>query len=287
MLTHPRTHRSLVAGALIAASTILAGFAPAPTLAPSSARPEDPAYQKVIDTVGPTVVTIKFVMKSPDDQGMGDSEQEASGVIIDPKGTVLCSYWGVGGAYAAMLGPGAPKPQDVRVLIGDDTEGKKARIVSHDSELDLAWIKLDEEPATPLTHIDLEKGAAPAVGQQVYLLSRLDKYFDRAFVVNEGRIRGVATKPRRLFVPGSTLISDRSDLGMPVCSSDAVPVGFIVVQSPDEEARAADQSLSPAPMIIPIDEVAKATKRAMEAAAATPAEPAADPTKPAEEPKKD
>ena len=96
----------------------------------------------------------------------------------------------------------------VKVLIGDDTEGKKAKVLSHDSELDLAWVQLDEAPATPLKAVDLDKAAAASVGQHIYLLSRMDKYFDRANVINEGRVRGVVQKPRHLLAPGGNLITD-------------------------------------------------------------------------------
>jgi hypothetical protein len=282
---------SLLAGVGVAS---MAGFAPSPAASPlapvTSARADDhEAYQKIIDGAGPALVTVKFVMKSPNDQGAGDSEEEINGIVIDPKGLVLCSYWSIGGAYARFApGGAAPKPQDVRVLIGDDTEGKKARLISHDSELDLAWIKLDEEPATPLKSLSLDAGAEGKVGERIFLLSRMDKFFGRAQIINEGRVRGVATTPRRLYAPSNTLLAGPSDLGMAIFNEDAAPIGFIIVQIPDQESMDAAQNMGGGPMILPIAEVAKATKRALEAAAAEPAPeaaPAAGAT-PAE-PKKD
>ncbi len=284
--------RAALAAVLIGVAGSLAGFAPVPAAAPSAQRPDDGSeYKKIIEVAGPALVTVKFVMKAPDDQGFGDQEEEINGVVIDPKGLVLCSHWFLGGA-ANMFGGGAgPKPQDIKVLIGDDTEGKKARLISHDSELDLAWIKLDEEPASPLKYIDLEKGTPGSVGQRVFLLSRLDKYFDRSPVVNEGRLRGETTKPRRLFAPGGNLLADRNDIGLPVFNADAGVVGFMIVQVPDKESMEATENIGGGPMVLPVEEVAKATKKALEsqgdAAAEKKQEAPAAPATPPAEPKKD
>lgn len=267
---------SLAAG--VALTTL--GFAPAAAPASIALRDDDHApYQKILDAVGPALVTVKFVMKTPDDQGAGDSEEEINGILIDPKGLVLVSHWSIGGAYARFApGGAAPKPQDVRVLIGDDTEGKKARVVSHDSELDLAWIKLEEEPAQPLKHLSLDSPPEAAVGERVFLLSRMDKFFGRSPLINEGRIRGVATQPRHLYAPTSTMLAGPGDLGMVVFNADAKPVGVMVVQIPDQESMQATQNMGGGPMILPIADVAKATKRALEAPAeTTPAAPAAAP----------
>lgn len=265
--------RSRLSHIILASAAIFAAHTPATlgaTASPSVADPapqSDDTYKKIVDTAGEALVTIKFVLKSPDDQGFGDDEQEINGVIIDAKGTILCSYWPLGGAFK-MFGQGgaAPKPQDLKVLIGDDTEGKKARLLTHDTELDLAWIKLDDEPASPLKFIDLDKSADGAMGDRIFLLTRMDKYFDRAEIINEARIRGVTTRPRRLYSPGVGLLADiSSDLGMPVFNADAGFLGVVIVQIPDKEAMAAAQNMGGGPMILPAEAVAKATKRALEA----------------------
>jgi hypothetical protein len=261
-----RLHRAALVAAVLGAAGALAGLAPVPANATSVQRPEDGSeYKKIIDSANDALVTVKFVMKAPDGQG-GDSEEEISGVVIDPKGTVLCSYWFLGGGAAMFSAGASPQPQDIKVLIGDDIEGKKARLVSHDTDLDLAWIKLEEEPGAPLKFVDLDKGVAGDVGNRVFLLSRMDKYFDRAPIVNEGRIRGVASKPRKLLAPAQSLLSGRNDIGLPVFNADANIVGFMIIQTPDKESMQATENLGgPTPMILPVESVAKATKRAMEA----------------------
>src|SRR5262249_26806723 len=157
----------------VCAGSALAGFAPAP--APSAAvRPEDTGeYKKIIDTAGGAGGALKFVMKRAGGPGVGGQGGGGVGAGVGGEGVVLCANWTRGGAAGMFGGGSGPKPQDIKVLIGDDNEGKKAKLIAHDSDLDLAWIKLDEEPASPLKFIDLEKGSAATVGQRVFLLSRL------------------------------------------------------------------------------------------------------------------
>jgi hypothetical protein len=251
-----------------------------------SARPDDDEaiYQKVLDTSGPTLVTVKFVLKveggGAEFGGFGDQEMETTGILIDAKGLVLCSNFQLGGAYSMMSRGGGPTvtPSDVKILIGDDTEGKKAKVLTRDTELDLAWVKLDEPSSTDLKHIDMEKGVEPKVGARIWLLARLGKFFDRAPVVNEGKIRGVTEKPRKLFTPSNTIVAARDDLGMPVFNADGAILGIVVIQFPDEESMdaAAGGDMGGGPMILPAAEIVKATKRALEAA-----DKPADPTAPA------
>jgi S1-C subfamily serine protease len=264
-----RTRTFLVFGAGVLACAFSAGAATANAAAPSAhtlLRPDDgPEYKKLIDGTGPAVVTVKFVLKiEGNDMGRGENETEISGIVIDPTGVILCSNVQTGG-LVAMMGGGAANPTDMKVLIGDDTEGKKARLLTRDSELDLAWVKLDEPPTSPLKFVDLSKGVAPTVGQRLLSLGRMGKYFDRVPVVGDGRIIGETNKPRHLFIPDNSLASGRGDLGAPVFTTDGTVVGIIIVQFPEEGAEGGGAGPRDAgAMVLPAAEVAKATKRAME-----------------------
>lgn len=250
---------------------IAGGFGPAPALI-SPARPEeDASYKKAMDAGGASIVTIKFVLKvegGGDMAGLNDQEMEATGFLLDGKGLVVCSNIQMGGYYSLMSRGNGPTitPTDVKVLIGDDTEGKKAKVLTRDTELDLAWVKLDEESATELKHIDMEKGATATVGSKLLLVGHMAKFFDRALFVNEGKVNGVTEKPRKLLSPSKSLVSDRNDLGMPVFNTDGAVVGMVVLQLPDAESSESDTSgdLGGGPMILPAAEIVKATKRALE-----------------------
>lgn len=235
-----------------------------------SPRPEeDASYKKAMDAAGPTLVTVKFVLKiegGGDMSGLGDQEMEATGFLLDGKGLVVCSNIQMGGYASFMARGGTVTPTDVKVLIGDDTEGKKAKVLTRDTELDLAWVKLDEDSTTELQHINMEKGVAASIGSKLLLVGHMAKFFDRALFVNEGKVCGVTEKPRKLLAASKTLVTDRSDLGMPVFNSDGDVVGMVVLQLPDAESQASDTSgdLGGGPMILPAAEVVRATKRALE-----------------------
>ncbi|MGE3106876.1 MAG: serine protease [Phycisphaerales bacterium] len=268
-------------------------------IAAAGAHDDDEAlYKQIMESAGPALVTIKFVLKADGDAGamagLADQEMEAVGMLIDGKGLIVCSNLMMGG-FAAMMARGggaAITPSDVKVFIGDETEGRKAKVLTRDTELDLAWVKLDEDSTSELKHVDMDKGATAAAGTQVYSLQRMAKFFDRALMIVEGNICGTTEKPRKLLAPSKGMASTREDLGMPVFNSAGTVIGMVVLQIPDEESRAADTAgdLGGGPMILPAADVAKATKRALEVAAANP--PAekkeeAPAEKPAEAPKTD
>lgn len=293
-----------VIGTMAGAGMATRTAATAPSASVSMHDDDEAVYKQIMDNAGPALVTIKFVLKvegggSEMMAGLNDQEMETIGLLIDGKGLVVCSNLQMGGFYSMMSRGQGPTvtPSDVKVLIGDDTEGKKATVLTRDTELDLAWVKLDEASATELKHVDMDKGATANAGAKVYLLQRMGKFFDRALSVSEGKVTGTTEKPRKLLAVTKTMAASREDLGMPVFNGAGTVVGMVVLQIPDPESREGDTTgeLGGGPMILPAAEVVKATKRALEAAA-KPAEvkpsegekkadePAA---KPAEEPKKD
>ncbi len=235
-------------------------------------------YQRILKEKSPAFVTIKYLLQVKMG-GMGEveSEMETTGVLIDSKGLVLASNTQLGGIGGFMRSLGqeiTTTPTDIKVLIGEDVEGLEARVVARDTELDLAWVRLKEEPEKPLPYVDLKKAAGEAqVGQPLVGVRRLSKFFDRVSVVNETRVAGTARKPRRLYVPTLPLTSN---LGLPLFTTDGQVLGVAVLQTPSEE----DMDESPAAMfsrmaslqemmsgvILPADEVVEATRRALEVA---------------------
>ena len=224
-------------------------------------------YETVKEAVLPSLVRVKVVisMESPWGGDPEEQEMEVSGVLISADGQVLLTNSMMGGLYG-MMGGVQVTPRDIKVLIGDDTEGLPATLVARDSDRDLCWIKLDEEPAEPLPFLDLDEGAVrPKVGQMIYQVKRLGEFFDRAPVVNEGRITAELTKPRELFY----LSVQAVEVGSPVVDAEGHFAGMVVTQLPgSDEMEAAggfgsDWSDSYIWAILPPAEVAKATRDAM------------------------
>lgn len=255
-----------------------ASAAPAPAPAPQAASDAAP-YKKLIDAVGPALVSIKFVMKMEGGMG-GDNgrDMETAGLMMDPTGLVLTSNAKMGG-MASRMGMNV-NPTDIKVLSGDDAEGLKARILARDSELDLCWIKIEDDKASAKTFpaVDFASGAPTALGDKLYSVSRMGKFFDHALSVEEGRHAGDTRKPRKLVITGG-FGDARALLGMPVFNADAKVVGWNILQLPDkEDMEGGDQGEGNiGVLVLPAAEVVKATARGKEAAAKNP--PAGEPEK--------
>ena len=242
-----------------------------------SAAAADPEYAKIVADSSPVLVSIKYVLKI-DMNGQGqEREAEAVGVMIDGKGLVLCSGVDMG----AIPGGGRPgltvTPTKIKVLVGDDTEGVEAKLVSRDSELDLAWVQIEKPADKAYPHVDFSKSSAAAQGEKLVMITRLDKFFDRAVAVSDFRVGAVVKKPRALLVPADAIRA----YGRPVFSAAGQVVGFAVVAAPSQEEAAEEGAFRGAIVVLPGLEVAAATERALKNPDADkPAETAAVPTEP-------
>lgn len=249
----------------------------------ATARADDEAYAKLLAEKAPAAVTVKFLLKVNTGGMFGSSqeeetESEINGVLINPKGLVLCSNTQLAGFVGMMkrfmggMGAGiTATPTDIKVLAGDDSEGRAAEIVARDTELDLAWVRIKEPGEHAFPYVDFAQGAAAKIGQTVLGVHRLGKFFARSAVVSDGRIAGTTTKPRDLLVPSATV---GAGFGMPVFTTDGKPVGVVVMQAPESEGgdvnpmamlgRMSGMQEMMGGFILPATEVVKATKRALE-----------------------
>ncbi|MBL8759143.1 MAG: hypothetical protein JNK35_12020 [Phycisphaerae bacterium] len=255
---------------------ILAGAAlattPAPgasVAAPAAARAGEPDMGKLLADKSAAMVTVKFVSKISM-QGRDDFERETetTGVMIDGKGLVLCTSMQMGGVPAQYKGMVTVTPTNIKVLVGDDTEGVSAKVITRDTDLDLAWVRIDKAPEKPYTFVDFAAGskAEVKVGDQLLMVDRLGKFFDRAPLVGEMRVGAILKKPRTLYYPSGVM----NRYGVPIFSGDLKAVGFAVLQSPSAEDEAADSDGSGGRdqlVVLPAAEVVSATERALKTAA--------------------
>jgi S1-C subfamily serine protease len=269
-----------VRGIVTGLAATLAAAGPAATCRAAS------EYEAVLAKRSPGLVTLKYVLQINMGGMMGADEQEmdseATGVMIDPKGLVICSNTQLNGVAGFMqrmmrargmqMDVGAT-PVDIKILVGDDDEGLEADLVARDTELDLAWIRIADPGTKAFDHVDLKQGADPAVGEPVVGLRRLDRYFGRTAVLSEGRIGGITAKPRRLYVATG---DERMSLGGPVFTLGGHVIGLMVSQAPDEEDAGmaglmnmmSGMQEGMSGMILPAADVEKATRRALEGAPA-------------------
>ncbi len=287
----PRPSRSLLAAgvlALIALAGSTVGSAGLAAGAQPGADEAERIYPEFIARFGPALVTVKMVLKVQFQGEEHDEEMELTGVMIEPTGLVLASNMEMGGYYTMMGrlgGEVSATPTDVKVLVGDDEEGAKARVLARDSDLDLAWIQIETPPEKPYAFVDMADSVEPVIGQRLYEVNRMGKFYDRALLVAEGRLGGTTTRPRRLYMPTGLY----GGLGLPIFTASGKVVGVSINQSPEPEDQEADSTgmfadfgIASGP-VLPAAEVIKATQRSKEHAPQNPAGEAPPPP-PADKP---
>jgi len=254
-----------------------ASLAPAMNAAVPAPAADDAGaiYKRLTDTVGPALVTVKCVMKieGGGENGGGGRDLETTGLVIESSGLVLVSNAKMGG-LASRMGMSVT-PTNIKVLIGDDTEGLKAKILVKDPDLDLCWIAVDDDKAKGKTFaaVDFASGSPAAVGDKIFVVERLGKFFDHALSVDEGRVGGATKKPRALFIPTGFSGGQREMLGTPMFAADGKVVGINIVQLPDKEDMEGGESGGEGNsgiLLLPAAEVVKATTRGKEMAAKNP-----------------
>ncbi|MBI1784071.1 trypsin-like peptidase domain-containing protein [Candidatus Sumerlaeota bacterium] len=156
-------------------------------------------------------------------------------------------------------------PTDLKVLVGEDTEGVAAKLVARDTDLDLAWVQIKEPGGKKYDFIDIGQNEVPKIGQNLLTVERLAKHFDRVPAFGEVKLAAITKKPRDLFIP--SMMS--TTYGVPVFTEGGKFVGVFVLQVPeggDQNNPMAMFEMRDAMggLILPADEVVKATKRALE-----------------------
>lgn len=221
---------------------------------------EAEVFQRLLGEKTAPLVTVRFVLKVKNRAGDSDAERESTGVMLDPGGLILCSNSDF--ALSRVRRDATATPTEIKVLIGDDTEGVPAKLVARDSELDLAWLQISESSGQPFSAIVTTDIADADIGEQLYSVSKLDKFFDRAPAVRVARISAITSKPRRVYLPGAQL----SDFGLPVYNAAGKLVGFTSVLRPEREELDPSGRLQAAAVILPVADVLSATQRAREVA---------------------
>lgn len=267
---------------------VLAGalyLAPLPGLAAGDTSPGETSngpYQTLLAKAD-ALVTVKFVLQVKMNGGDSEVDGEITCQLIDPRGLVLCSNTELGGFVTLMsraMGRGggnmSAAPTEIEVVLPGSTAGVKGRLLTRDSDRDLAWIRADEPPGdTPLPYLDFRHSAELGVGETFYNLRRLHKFFGSLPVVSEGTVGAVTRKPRRLLVPARP---SSPGFGVPVFTADGRLVGVTVLQLPGAEDDPASLFGNPMSMlgtsvslqdmigglVLPASEVVQATELALE-----------------------
>ena len=268
-------HRLAVALAAMLSIVGAAQALPGATTAPAT------DVATIVAEKSPAIVSIKFILKG----GEQDEEVETTGFVIEASGLILSNNNAFGGLAARFGGP-TPTPTDIKVLIGEDTQGLDAKFMARDSELGLAWVQLSEPPAKPLAFIDLATSSEAKIGEPIVQVSLMGKFFDRVPMVSTGEVASVVKKPRELYIPSIGLAA--GEMGLPVFNTGGSMLGVTTLILPDQEEimgsaggmRSAMRGITGG-MILPAKEVLAATARAKDTANKPADAPAPEAEKPA------
>jgi hypothetical protein len=243
--------------------------APKPKAAPKATpRPvaQRPEWQKLVTDHGASVVRLKYILKvKTPKQGDQSAESEAVGLMIDPGGLLLVSNARLGGLSAAarkVASGFSASASDLKVLIGDDTEGLPAQLIARDSELDLAWVQIKDAAGKTFASVDLAAEAQPFPGDTLLLLERTSNFLGRGVFADDLHAVGTTDRPRNLLLVtglGNSSVA-------PVFSVGGQFVGVTVNQFPDEPESRMHVGVTPG-LVLPVHDLSLATKRARDQAA--------------------
>jgi hypothetical protein len=168
--------------------------------------------------------------------------------------------------------------KELMIILPDGRE-IEAEVALRDEELDLAFLRPKEKPATPMAFIDLKQEGTPQVLDEVLVINRLNKTAKRVSAASIGRIEAIVEKPRPFYVLGQTTWAFA--LGAPVFSFDGKLAGFVLLRndkSPgDPTSGFLHSDLSRLGMMPVVRPPADIVDGAQQALTAKPAEPAPKP----------
>ena len=201
-----------------------------------SARADEPNWSAILERHAPAVVNLSVTLRT-EMEGTGGSPEETTSeiacTVVDPGGLILCwnSNFSAGrmaelfGGFGEMASRMKVQPTEIKVRIGGGDAELPAFLAASDSDLDLAFVQLEEPPATPLAAIDFSKPAAVKPGVALATVSRLSSAFDYAPFYDVVHVTGAVKKPRAGWILGG---GNATEVGMPYYAADGLPAGILV-----------------------------------------------------------
>lgn len=182
-------------------------------------------YQLLVSKRAPAVVPVRYVITLSAAGQEQRNEDRTQGVLVSADGLVLISARAVsldlgalkqGGAGDAS-GPIIANSSEFRVRLPGSDEWMAADLVTRDTELGLAWLRVRDAVAQPF--IDFEVLSQPAPGRVFYTLLRTSDEWGAVPLVRPGMVLGETRIPR------TSLLVD----GMPGLAFDAQgrPMGYV------------------------------------------------------------
>lgn len=184
------------------------------------------AYRTLVAERSESIVAVKYVITLSAGGQEQRNEDRTQGVMVSADGLVLVSARSVSIDLAAMnprtaqaAGPMVANSSEFRVRLPGSDEWHEADLVTRDTELGLAWLRVRGARAQPF--IDFADLSMPSPGRMFYTLLRTSDEWGAVPLVRPGMILGETRVPRR------SLLVD----GMPGLAFDAEgrPMGYVDV----------------------------------------------------------
>lgn len=204
--------------------------------APAAAGSKPPEVA-LLQRYAPAVVTVRVVLRTELQVGGQGQNQETTvdttGFVVDPGGLIM--LWNSQISSSRLMDIFRQTgmmpddfdlkmtPTDFKVLFEGESEPRRAFLAASDSDLDLAFLQLEEPGDKPLPAVDFSSTAEPTPGQEVVAVARLNSSFDSAAYFERGQVAGKVRKPRPAWVVNGQF----SALGMPLFALDGTPVGVL------------------------------------------------------------
>ena len=207
------------------------------------------------------VVTVKFVMSvtnSGNEQRVEDRTQavlvSADGLLLVPERTISLDF---SSFQDGSQGAPVAKSSDFRVRLAGSDEWRPADLVTRDSALGLAWLRL-RDPQGELPFVDLSRGTAAKPGMAFFSVLRTSDEYGGVAVFRPGLVLGETHTPTfRLLVDGVPGLA---------FSHEGVPMGYVDVDLAQlMRSRNTGIGMDMADMVlrmIPVEKVAAATAQA-------------------------
>lgn len=206
---------------LLAASVLVSPLARAAETEPRSDYTA--AYRTLVEQRAASVVPVKYVVTVSAGGQEQRNEDRTQGVLVSADGLVLVSGRAVSLDLSALAGGRGPagaivaNASEFRVRLPGSDEWRVADLVTRDTELGLAWLRVRGASGQP--YIDFASLSQPAPGRVFYTLLRTSDEWGAVPLVRPGMILGETRVPR------SSLLVD----GMPGLAFDAEgrPMGYV------------------------------------------------------------
>ena len=207
-------------------------------LLPAHADERTAAAAKLVEARAPSIVTVKFLLKTEMSTPMGardhEAKVEASGVVVGSNGLVMLANQTVDPqiprGMRRMMGAQVELKSSARgfkVLLGSDPKEHAATLVARDSSLGVAFVQVIK--ASGLPAIDFSSAVEPKLGDRLWGVTRMGRVFDYAPGLTRAMVSARVEKPRGMWaVNGGTL-------GLPLFNREGVPVGIVSVPKIEDD----------------------------------------------------